>query len=340
MTATFSIETSRQASGAIAIVRIKGADLDAELERLGFGSVGVGEVRLRDLLGVDRGVIARWNENAADLCVHGGRGVVSTLCARLRSFGIAEQDPGLRDAWPEAADEIEARMLDALARAASPRAVEVLLAQPARWRKGRKQDGLADGSTLRHLLDPALVVIWGPPNVGKSTLLNTLACETVGLASDMPGTTRDAVGACVVVDGLMVRMIDAPGVAADESDAVVAEAVELARSFVSSADLVLCCSDGVQEPPAVDGPHLRVALRADVGRAGWRTDVSVSAHTGEGLAEFARLLRQRLVPDEVLHDARPWMFWQHAPGGSGGSGCHIASSDRAENQGRRSSPSG
>lgn len=310
MNATYSIETPRHAPGAIGIVRLAGDALDNDLSALGLGHCPAGSVRLVDILGVDRGLVVRWAEHVADLCAHGGRGVIDGVCERLRAAGVApQQEAGLRTAWPEAEDEIEARMLEALSRAQSPRAIELLLAQPARWRGRGDEDGFANAEVLRHLLETPLVVIWGPPNVGKSTLLNALARERVGLVADMPGTTRDAVAAVVLLDGLLVRMIDAPGVAAGECDVIVAEAIEIARGLIESADLVLCCGDANADPLESNRPSVRIALRADVGEPGWAHDATVSARTGAGLDQLAVLIRRQLLPDEVLHDQRAWKFW-------------------------------
>lgn len=310
MNATYSIETPRHAPGAIGIVRLAAENLDADLAAIGLGHAPVGSVRLVDILGVDRGLLVRWDRHTADLCVHGGRGVIDTVCARLRAAGFnecAQPDPHI--AWPEADDEIEARMLEVLSQARSPRAIDLLLDQPERWRNCADRDSLADAAVLARLLEPPMVVIWGPPNVGKSTLLNALAREQVGLTADQPGTTRDAVGAIVQLDGLLVRMIDAPGVAVGERDRLVAEAVQMARAMLESADLVLCCGDANAPPPVIERPSLRVALRADTGVADWPHDVTVCARNGTGLDDLALLIRQRLVPDAVLQDPRPWKFW-------------------------------
>ncbi|MCL4220385.1 MAG: 50S ribosome-binding GTPase [Phycisphaerales bacterium] len=321
MSVSRSIQTPRHAPGAIAVVRLAGEDLDNCLRGLGLGPAPVGSARLVDILGVDRGLVVRWSPGVADLCVHGGLGVLDALDARLREHGLSEQteldwrnETNWRAAWPEARDEIEARMLEALSQAVSPRAVDALLAQPARWRARRQGDLLADGTVLRRLLHAPLVVIWGAPNIGKSTLLNALAREQVGLVADMPGTTRDAVGATVLLDGLAVRMLDAPGIAAggagSEPDPLVADAVSIARELVAEADLVLCCGDATHEPLPIEQAHLRVALRADAATPAWSHDALVSGHTGQGLSALALLIRQTLVPDAAMKDERAWKFWE------------------------------
>lgn len=312
MTATCSIETPRHASGAIAIVRLHADDLDAALADLALPPCPVAQSRLANILGVDRGLIVRWSADTLDLCIHGGRGVLQSLLAALADRHIPEREPpSPRAAWPEARDDVEAHMLGALARAASPLAVDLLLQQPARWRAHQKGQPLADANALRHLLTPPLVVIWGPPNIGKSTLLNALAREQIGLVADMPGTTRDAVGAAVTLDGLVVRMLDAPGITTDESDPLVAEAVTIARQLIENADLILSCADATTTPitPPANLPHLRLALRADLGLPTFPHDAAVSAHSQPSLNTLAHRIRQTLVPDEALNTPHPWRFW-------------------------------
>lgn len=312
MTATCSIETPRHASGAIAIVRLHAVNLDATLAALALPPCIVGQSRLANILDVDRGLIVRWSPDTLDLCIHGGRGVIDALLTRLAEHNILERPlTNLRAAWPEARDDVEAHMLGALARAVSPLAVDLLLQQPARWRAHQHDQPLADAAALRHLLTPPLVVIWGPPNIGKSTLLNALAREQVGLVADMPGTTRDAVGAAVTLDGLVVRMLDAPGVTTDEPDPLVAEAVTIAHQLIENADLVLSCTDATTAPidPPANLPHLRLALRADLGLPTWPHHAAVSAHAPDSVNTLATLIRQTLVPDEALNTPHPWRFW-------------------------------
>src|SRR5690606_29621187 len=140
------------------------------------------------------------------------------------------------------------------------------------------QGGDADDAALRarsrllnRLVTPPTVVALGPPNIGKSTLLNALAKRGVAIVADQPGTTRDHVGVRLDLGGLVVTYIDTPGIdAAGAGDAIQREAQELALSAAASADLVLLCADatsGFLAPPTGSGEALRVGLRADLGTA-------------------------------------------------------------------------
>jgi tRNA modification GTPase len=312
MGATWSIQTPTGAPGAIGAVLVSaesGEELEAALARLGVASVSIGAVALRDLCGVDRGIVARWSPTAAHLMPHGGSAVMRGLVAALGASGLK---PGVADPprdYPEAATLLEARMLAALARAASPLAIDLLLDQPRRWasypdaRPNAQRD-----RALNRLIEPPLVVLRGPPNIGKSSLINALAGRRVALVGDEPGTTRDHIGVMVELSGLVVRLVDTPGLRAT-GDAIEAEAAGIAARLTAAADLVLRCGDRSGAPPAVAEPHVTVATRIDLGLPPWAFDAGVSALTGEGLAELARTVRERLVPASVMADHAPWRFW-------------------------------
>ena len=312
--ATWTILTPTTAPGAIAVILLTASDsaeLELTLARLAIRAVGVGEARLRNLLGVDTGVVARWTGDTVHLMPHGGGGVVRALVRRLLEAGIPEQrDPDPRVLYPEANSEVEARMLLTLSRAASPLAIDLLLDQPRRWASGTGSDPALDG-VLKRLVEPPLVVAVGPPNVGKSTLVNALAGRSVSIVADEPGTTRDHVGVLLDLNGLVVRYLDTPGVRRT-SDPIEAAAQEIAERAAAAADLVLLLGDRSAPPPkkAEGGkPSLRVALRTDLGASSWPHDLSVSAATGAGLGELAARVLETLVPASARDDPRPWRFW-------------------------------
>lgn len=327
MTATWSILTPRAGRGAIAIIRLRGADIPGTMRRIGIAPVGVGQARLRDLLGVDEGVAARWDDHTLDLMPHGGQAVLRRLVAQLTEFGIEERNEQPQSVATIA--DIPRAAASAIAHAASPLAIDLLLGQHARWQAvGLDAADLADGATLSRLIDPPLVAAIGPANIGKSTLANALAGEAVALVADVPGTTRDHVGLTLDLAGLTVRYLDTPGVrkATGAAGDIEREAVRRALAAASAADLILLCGDAASPPidPGELGAGLappcgtvRVALRADLGTADWPHDISLavvprqpeSDAAQQGIAALASLIRERLVPRSVLTDARPWRFW-------------------------------
>ncbi len=159
----------------------------------------------------------------------------------------------------------------------------------------------ARGAKLR---DGVAVAIAGPPNVGKSTLLNALAGRDVAIVSAQAGTTRDAIAVDLELGGYPVQLIDTAGLR-DTDDPVEREGIARARARAGSADLVLWLHDG-REPAAPDvetaGAVWTVATKADLGAGAGGSDVAVSALTGAGLdglvAALARFAAEALVDGE------------------------------------------
>ena len=105
--------------------------------------------------------------------------------------------------------------------------------QRQRDRDGRRGERLREGFQ---------VVLAGPPNAGKSTLLNALSRRDAAIVSPVPGTTRDAIEVRLDLGGLPVMLVDTAGLRAT-SDPVEAEGVDRARSIQGAADLVLVVLD-------------------------------------------------------------------------------------------------
>jgi hypothetical protein len=248
-----------------------------------------------------------------------------------------------RRLYPEAETPMESAMLLALSRAHSPLAIEALLAQPERWRtlgvldpcdaeRTRATNPTHDTElnndrdrerSLARLIRPALVAAIGSANIGKSTLLNTLAGRGVALAYDMPGTTRDHVGATIDLAGLVVRWLDTPGfdtlaASAHAPDPLLALARQRALVEAAAADLLVLCAGPARAfvlPPNLPAPGqhvLRVGLRADQGPPASPHDVLVAAGTSppSGIADLVGHVRERLVPGRWLSENRPWRFWR------------------------------
>lgn len=147
------------------------------------------------------------------------------------------------------------------------------------------------------------VVIAGPPNVGKSTLLNALARREVAIVSDIPGTTRDSLEVHLELRGLPVTLIDTAGLR-DTDDPIEREGVSRARRRAEEADLVLWLhEDGPEASSAEsagevctptaggDAPVLKVRTKADLrGSAASLAGVAISAKTGEGLPQLLDLI--------------------------------------------------
>ncbi|MCE3257723.1 MAG: tRNA modification GTPase trmE, partial [Nitrobacter vulgaris] len=107
---------------------------------------------------------------------------------------------------------------------------------------------LATSAQSERLRDGLTVAITGPPNAGKSTLLNRLACREAAIVSPHAGTTRDIIEVYLDLDGYPVTLIDTAGIR-ETDDPVEQEGVRRARDRAASADLVLWLSaDHSAEP--------------------------------------------------------------------------------------------
>lgn len=316
----FVVATPANSVGAIACLQVRAPDapaMDGFLRRASI-RVPFGRPVLRDLMGIDEGLVIRWDDRTLDLFPHGGVLIVGRLAEALEALGVGQTGAYV---YPEAEDAVEQRMLETLARAQSPLAFDRLLGEPGRWRSHEAGASLADAEVLGRLVDPPLVAAVGAPNIGKSTLLNALAGRSVAIVADEPGTTRDHVGALLDLGGLVVRYLDTPGRLA-RATGIDAAAAAIADSAVTSADLLLLCGDPETPPIAIEGlpgagsdtkAVLRVCLRSDLrgdrGGARWEADVRISVSDGTGMADVVHAIRERLVPAEALADPRPWRFW-------------------------------
>jgi tRNA modification GTPase len=101
---------------------------------------------------------------------------------------------------------------------------------------------LADGGRGERLREGLVVAIAGPPNAGKSTLLNRLARREAAIVSPYPGTTRDVIEVQLDLGGYPVTLLDTAGIR-DSDDPVELEGVRRARERAASADLVLWVTD-------------------------------------------------------------------------------------------------
>src|SRR5882724_3398483 len=107
---------------------------------------------------------------------------------------------------------------------------------------GEIEEVLAAQAQSERLRDGLVVAITGPPNVGKSTLMNQLARREVAIVSPHAGTTRDVIEVQLDLDGYPVTVIDTAGIR-ETDDPVEQEGVRRARARADDADLVLWLSD-------------------------------------------------------------------------------------------------
>ncbi|MFM6853610.1 MAG: GTPase, partial [Sphingopyxis sp.] len=182
------------------------------------------------------------------------------------------------------------------------------------------------------LRDGVSVAIAGPPNAGKSTLLNALVERDAAIVSPMAGTTRDVIEVPLALAGIPFRIADTAGLHGGTGDAVEAIGMDRARAWMAGADIILwlgaegaapahphCCQiyaqmdrwdDGDPPIPAHNPPHTTKLGQHSM--ADGRPAIGLSAKTGQGMDDLRNWLMataQTLLPVEgevaMLNRHRP-----------------------------------
>ena len=165
---------------------------------------------------------------------------------------------------------------------------------------------LDDGRRGERLRDGVSVAIIGPPNVGKSSLMNALAGRDVAIVSHRAGTTRDIIEVHLNLGGVPVILADTAGLR-ESDDPIEAEGVARARARAAAADLILevqiAGDDGVHSADRADA--LKVWSKWDQAQTDWHAldGFAVSVKTGAGLDVLIQALTERAVSLAGLGDA-------------------------------------
>jgi tRNA modification GTPase len=170
---------------------------------------------------------------------------------------------------------------------------------------------LADGRRGERLRDGLVVAIAGPPNAGKSTLLNRLARREAAIVSPHAGTTRDVIEVHLNLEGYPVTLLDTAGIR-ESSEPVEQEGIRRAQERAGAADLILWVSDASADGRAASGPdksfgdtpvwlienkadlesNALVANSAGLSRNEYIFRASISALTGLGMEVLAGTLSE------------------------------------------------
>ncbi|MHC2068750.1 GTPase [Bremerella sp. T1] len=329
------------ARGAIATVSVQGPQAVACTDRY-FQSLG--KLRLADAP-VGKILVGHWQEASEELgeelvvgkvaadeveihC-HGGIQASARILKHLEAAGCVVQS------WQErttadAADAMVAEALQELPQAATAQAALHLLDQAQGALSGtvseihtRLQEanfevaaGLVESllslaSFGKHLTTPWSIVLAGPPNVGKSSLLNKIVGYDRAIVLDMPGTTRDVLHATTALDGWPVQFSDTAGIRVSD-DALEQTGIAKAKAALKLADLVVVLHDAadlrpdeldesLQELPSALHVVNKIDLAENVTLPNSEEMLATSAVTGEGVPELISSIVRHLIPT-VPHD--------------------------------------
>ena len=169
----------------------------------------------------------------------------------------------------------------------------------------------------QRLRDGLRVVIAGPPNSGKSTLLNVLVAREAAIVSDIAGTTRDLIDVPVAFDGIPFILTDTAGLRRGADDAIESIGIERALSVIAASDILLWLgvegtgprhANSLEVESQIDLPN-HIAKSADA--------LKLSAKTGEGVVELIHWLTAKArtllpPPDSFAINARQTILLTNA----------------------------
>ena len=291
-------------SGAIATVAVRGPEAwhlvkelfrpakgalpnEPELHRVWFGNFGAGAG--------DEVILAAKATDEFEIHCHGGVAVVRWMVEQFTAAGCVECNPFEFDRTG-----VDPRALEPLTRATTVRTAAILLDQlNGAWLRG--SGGEVYLGVGRHLVTPWEVVIAGPPNVGKSSLINALAGYQRSVVAPIPGTTRDVVKVQLAFDGWPVEFSDTAGlrIGGDELESA---GIARARAAYLGADLRVWVVDLSAEAPEWPDlkpvPDIIVGNKVDAAAPSTPTVnlIPISAIRGDGLAELIAAIVEKLVP--------------------------------------------
>ncbi len=163
------------------------------------------------------------------------------------------------------------------------------------------REALSKAAWGERVRDGFVVLLAGPPNSGKSTLLNALASRDVAIVSDRPGTTRDLIEIRLDLKGLPVLLIDSAGIR-ESVDEIENEGIRRTLEQLARADLVLwlqsSCEERFGPTQEIIGSGCRVIeviTQIDRGEGVSTGDLAISAKTGFGMDRLIDLISNHVM---------------------------------------------
>lgn len=164
-------------------------------------------------------------------------------------------------------------------------------------------------------LNGAQVAILGPVNAGKSSLFNHLVGKQRALVSNIPGTTRDVIEKSILIDGLEICFLDTAGARTDTQDPLEKKGIQLGIEMAKEVDLGLLLLP-LHSPAAETITYLKEQLAGidtitvgthldKVENNSIRTDINISNHTGEGIDQLKKIIRNKM--GEISTNAEKWI---------------------------------
>jgi len=261
-------------------------------------------------------VVVRTAETEWEVHCHGGEAAVTRIMAEFSAdiSSPAVPESSLARLLLQARTTKTARLIlaqstgllrNALVAAAEARTAEIFRQQMndlLRWER-----------VAEHLVESWRVVIAGPPNTGKSSLLNAIAGYERSIVFDQPGTTRDAIRTELVLDGWPFCFVDTAGIRQQSDDPIELQGIAHARNLLDTADLVLVAVDNTvgwtnDHDDLLAGvpsqtPRGIVRCKADLDCSGGlpsgnATVLATSAEQGGGIRELTDWISAQLIPEE------------------------------------------
>jgi tRNA modification GTPase len=229
----------------------------------------------------------------------------------LAARQMTGQSSGIFEAWRRDLIELVARVEAAIDFADEDGVAEVALAEISprcQMLRIRMIGALGSAMAAARVRQGLRIVLAGPPNVGKSSLLNRLVERDAAIVSAIPGTTRDAIEADLLLGGVPAILIDTAGLRAASGDEIEAEGMARSRRHLANADITLWISapDIPESEPAndIDSEAIWVENKSDLHAKKLihiRNDSAVTPHyrisalTGDGISTLLSALEKRAV---------------------------------------------